>query len=86
VREIAKADVAAAKTADAGQRAVKNLGVQKMKTARLKNPDRVLSTRMTRGEKAALLILFTPVIGIAAISGTSAQSRRIERKQDKNKY
>lgn len=83
---INKADAKAAKIADAGERAVKNKEVQKMKTAQLKNPDRVLAERLTRGEKAAALIILTPPVALAAIAATSAYSRRIERKQEKNKY
>jgi len=83
---ISKADSKAAKIADAGERAVKNKEVQKMKTAQLKNPDRVLAERLTRGEKAAALIILTPPVALAAIAATSAYSRRIERKQEKNKY
>lgn len=84
--DIRKADAKAAKIADAGERAVKNKQVQQMKTARLKNPDRVLAERLTRGEKAAAVIFLTPPIAVAAIGATSAYSRRIERKQEKNKY
>ena len=63
--------------------------LERMKTSFLKNPDRAVATRMTRGEKAAALILTVPtggVAGIAAIAGTSAVSRRIEYKQDKGAY
>ncbi len=84
--QIRKADRDAAKTADAGERAVKNKQVQQMKLAQLKNPDRVLAARTTAGEKAALVILATPPVAVLAISGASARSRRIERKQEKNKY
>lgn len=62
-----------------------------MKTSYLKNPDRVIAARMTRGEKVALgivglLALPAAPIAVGAIAGTSAQSRRIERKQDLGKY
>jgi len=88
---IRKADTNAARTADAGERAIKNMKVKEMKVARLNNPDRVLAARMTRGEKAAVLVVgkFTFVglpIAVGAIAGTSARSRRIERKQETNKY
>jgi len=57
----------------------------KMQADFLKNPDRAVASRMTRGEKAVSLILFAPA-GIASIATTSAVSRRIERKQDLKKY
>lgn len=48
----------------------------------MKDPQRAIATRMTRGEKAALLLLTGP-IGAAVIVGQSAVTRRIEYKQDK---
>lgn len=57
----------------------------KTKAAHLKNPDRVLAARLTRGEKAVSVLLLGPV-GVAAIAATSAHSRRIERKQELGKY
>lgn len=56
-----------------------------LKAAFLKNPDRVTAARMTRGEKAVALVIFgvTGGIGVAAVAGTSARSRRIEYKQNK---
>lgn len=60
-----------------------------MKTEFLKNPDRVLATRMTRGEKiyASLASLPTGGVGAAiAIGTTSAVSRRIEYKQETGAY
>jgi hypothetical protein len=50
-----------------------------------KNPDRVLANRLTRGEKLASVLLLGPV-GLVAIGGTSARSRRVEQKQETNKY
>lgn len=47
-----------------------------------KNPDRVTAVRMTRGEKAAALVLAGP-FGAIPIAATSAASRRFEFKQDK---
>lgn len=47
-----------------------------------KDPRRVIATRLTRGEKVAAVILGGP-IGVAVIAGTSARSRRIEYKQDR---
>lgn len=55
--------------------------LQEMHTTFLKNPDRVVAARMTRGEKAAALVLGGPA-GLAAILASSASSRRIEQKQD----
>lgn len=56
----------------------------------LKNPDRVLATRLTKGEKAAALILTLPstgaVGGLAAIATSSAISRRIEQQQETGAY
>jgi len=57
----------------------------------LNNPDRVIAARMTRGEKAAALLLGSQSgIGLAgavgSIAGTSALSRRIEFKQDTGAY
>jgi nitrate reductase NapE component len=61
-----------------------------MKTAFLKNPDRVIAARMTRGEKAVFLILgsvaVTPVVSVAAVGTTSLISRRIEQNQATGKY
>jgi hypothetical protein len=69
-----------------------------MKVDFLKDPDRVISARMTRGGKflaAGLGLSGTVLLGGAllpvaaagaAIAVTSARSRRIEQKQDKNKY
>lgn len=84
-----KADKKAAETRDAGERAVKNLEVKKMKTNLLKNPDRVIANRLTRGEKAVFGLWGLAsggVLPLAAIGATSATSRRIERKQELNKY
>ena len=50
-----------------------------------KNPERVVATRMTRGEKIVGVLLGGP-LGLAAIAGSSAVSRRIERKQELGKY
>ncbi len=89
--DINKADAKAAKIVDAGERAVKNKQVQEMKTARLKNPDRVIAARMTTGEKAVtagigVVTVASLPLALSIIAGTSARSRRIERKQEKNKY
>lgn len=68
----------------------KDLG--KMKASLLKNPDRVLSTRMTKGEKYASVIFGTlaggPVgLGAAAVAigTTSAKSRAREQKINPDK-
>jgi hypothetical protein len=56
----------------------------------LKNPDRVIAARLTRGEKAVTAMFALTGVGVvvpvAAIAGTSAHSRRIERKQDLGKF
>lgn len=74
---------------DKRQAALKEVG--KMRADFLKNPDRVIASRMTRGEKQLSLVLgLVTGVGLvpvgAAIAGTSAASRRIERKQEKGKY
>lgn len=85
----ARAKAQAIKDGKQRTKAIKDL--EKTRTKNLKNPDRVLAARMTRGEKAgtAVLGLVTGVglpIAVAAIAGTSARSRRIEQKQDTGKY
>lgn len=60
--------------------------LSKTTTAFLKNPDRVTAVRLTRGEKVATALLFTPVTAATLIGTTSATSRRIERKQELGKY
>lgn len=59
--------------------------LNEMKSSYLKNPDRVISARMTNGEKVVAFFLTGPV-ALGAIAGTSARSRAIENKQDKIKY
>lgn len=56
--------------------------LEKMRSDWMKDPDRVIASRMTRGEKAAALIIAGP-FGLIPIAATSAISRTIERKQDK---
>lgn len=62
--------------------------VGKMTTDFLKNPDRAIAGRLTRGEKAVFAILAVPTGGtsLLTIAGTSAISRRIERKQETGAY
>lgn len=57
-----------------------------LKMEMLNNPNRVVAARLTRGEKAASFLLLTPIGATALIGATSAVSRRIEYKQDKNRY
>lgn len=57
----------------------------------LKNPDRAIASRMTRGEKAAALFFGaetgpTFAVSAATIAGTSLVSRRIEQKQESGAY
>lgn len=59
--------------------------------AYLKNPDRVIAARMTRGEKwlSVISLSETPVglaTSVGQIATTSAVSRRIEQKQDTGAY
>jgi hypothetical protein len=63
---------------------VEKVKLNKLRADYLRNPDRVISARMTIGEKAAALIFAGPV-GLAGIAATSARSRVIENKQDKRK-
>lgn len=87
-----RAESKAAHLKDPKQRAAAEKNVAKMKLHFLNNPDRVASARMTRGEKAVSIILGLSVVGVgvapglAVISGTSARSRRIERKQETGAY
>lgn len=71
---------------DPKKRAAALKDVEKQRVKNLKNPDRVLAARLTRGEKAASALLLTPMGAGALIAATSAHSRRIERKQEKGKY
>lgn len=59
---------------------------RKVKKENLKNPDRVLSSRLSRGEKVASVIILSPIGGALLIGATSANSRRIERKQETGAY
>ncbi len=68
-----------------GNRAAQQAKLDKMTAAYLKNPDRVTSARLTRGEKVASVLLTGP-LGLVAIAATSGRSRRIEYKQDANRY
>jgi hypothetical protein len=59
--------------------------------AYLKNPDRVIAARMTRGEKFTSLLFAAEsgpgiTVSLASIAATSAASRRIEYKQDTGAY
>ena len=49
------------------------------------DPDRVLAARLTRGDKALMLVLAGP-FGLIPIASNSAFSRRIERKQETGGY
>jgi hypothetical protein len=85
-RDLVKAKKSAQriKNTEARKAALDKLG--EMKMAALKNPDRVLATRLTTGEKVVAAIFLTPVGAAAVIGGTSATSRRIERKQETGAY
>lgn len=57
----------------------------------LKDPDRAIASRMTRGEKAAAVFFNGPnaaglATSLGAVVATSAVSRRIENQQDKGAY
>lgn len=69
------------------ERAAADVKTGKLKVALLKNPDRVLAARLTRGEKVALAIISIAVPpalpgALATVVGSSVASRRIEKKQD----
>lgn len=71
------------------QREIETAKLNKMMRDYDKSPDRVLASRMTRGEKAVLAVLSIPTFGIPYVMGvaaTSAASRRIERKQETGAY
>lgn len=82
VQKVKKLQAGSAKRS-AGEKAL-----AKQKVAYLKNPDRVIAVRLTRGEKLASVIIAGPLLGTGflPIIGTSVASRRIERKQDKGRY
>lgn len=69
------------------QQAAAKTKLAKLQQNLLDNPDRAIAARMTRGEKAAALILSFPFgfssPGLSAIAITSARSRAIELHQDK---
>lgn len=91
-RKVHTAEERAARVKDPRERASAEKNAGKLKLKFLNNPDRVIAARMTRGEKAAALLLGAAALGVglapgaAAIAGTSARSRRIERKQEKHVY
>lgn len=66
------------------ERVIANKALAKVKTEHLKNPDRVLANRLTRGEKTAAILLLQGGLGV--VLATSARSRRIEYKQDTGQY
>lgn len=71
-----------------GERAAVEKTMDRAKKDFLKDPDRVIATRMTRGEKAVAALL-APATGGATLSSilvSSAVSRRIEKKQDDGAY
>ena len=78
-------DKVKAKAKGSTDRAKEQKKLDKMKTNFLNNPDRVIAARLTRGEKIVAAILLTPAGAAAAIGTTSAVSRAIEQRQEKNK-
>lgn len=81
-------------TAEKGsaQRAKEVKKLRDMDLNYLKDPDRVIAVRMTRGEKAVAILLGLATVGtaspisLASIAVSSAASRRIEKKQDERQY
>lgn len=71
-------------------RAIAEKKYSSMKLAQLNNPDRVVASRLTKGEKSVAIIagltVITPVAPILLIAGTSAKSRRVEYKQKTGAY
>lgn len=88
-KQVNKINVQRAKTGalkkGSAKRDAEKVKLDAMNKAYLKNPERVISARMTRGEKVVGVMLAGP-LGLAAIAGSSAVSRRIERKQELGKY
>lgn len=85
--KLAKQETKVGKARDAQQLKSEQKKLAQMRSSYLKNPDRVVAARMTRGEKVVtLLILGVTPVGVGAVAATSARSRRIEQKQDKKKY
>lgn len=90
--KLKRTEASAARISDDKKRQVAEKSAAKMRTAYLKNPDRVTAARMTRGEKAAITLLTAATFGVASpvvfapLAVTSAHSRRIERKQETGKY
>ena len=72
-----------AKGTEARAKADKKAGDLKLKF--LNNPDRATAVRMNIGEKAVVTVVLGPA-GVAAIAARSAQSRRIQYKQEHNMY
>lgn len=83
-KDQAKVVSATAKGSAARAKGEKELA--KTKAAMLKNPDRVMAARLSKGEKVATWLLTGGTIGLGAIAVTSVRSRRIEYKQKSNKY
>lgn len=77
-----KAEVKA--SISAGQKAAARAKLDTLKSDFYKSPDRVIASRLTRGEKAVAAILLP--YGLTAIATTSVVSRRIEYKQDRGRY
>lgn len=82
----------ASKIYDPKKRDAAYMAVGRTKINNLNNPDRVISSRLTRGEKAAMLLIGFATVGttspavLGTIAATSARSRRIERKQETGAY
>lgn len=83
---VGKAEMAVYKAKTPKERAAAQKTHAEVTAKMLKNPDRVVAARLTRGEKAASFLLLTPVGAGALIGATSAVSRRVERKQELGKY
>lgn len=74
-KEIKKTTVKGSKEREAGQKKV-----AKLEMALLKNPDRITASRMTRGEKFAAALIFTPA-GAAGFIGGNALGTHLVKKE-----
>jgi hypothetical protein len=68
------------------ERAKENQKLGKIKADFLKDPDRVTAMTMTRGEKAATVILGGGLPGVAAVAGQNIARNRVAKKQALGAY
>lgn len=86
-----KSQKRAAQNIQDGEKRVKALkDVEALRATQLKNPDRAISARMTRGEKVATLAVgavtgFGLLPAALVVGGVSARARGIERNQQRQR-